>query len=119
MTSTPLLSHCNCCGLPIGPQTGEDCPRCKYPITIAKEERFLENALRDLQRVAEHGGTDLTVSGLIRRYQKRLAHLRQLESRAASVQPAIAQEQRQPDTIPAPQAVPPQPKPSEVTSLST
>ncbi len=30
----PLLSHCDCCGLPIDPEAGEDCPRCKYPITI-------------------------------------------------------------------------------------
>src|SRR5258706_15316299 len=40
MIQMQVSPHCDCCGLPINPQTGEDCPRCKYPVNFAKEERF-------------------------------------------------------------------------------
>src|SRR5947209_4376431 len=95
MFQTPL-SHCDCCGLPIRPQTGEDCPRCHYPIDVAREERFLETALRDLQRVADYGGVNLTVGDLINRYQLRLSYLRQLRQGVVLAQPATLPESRQP-----------------------
>ena len=90
------VSHCDCCGLPISPQAGENCPRCHYPIDVAREERFLETALRDLQRVADYGGVNLTVSDLINRYQLRLSYLRQLRPGVVLVQPATLPESRQP-----------------------
>ena len=61
MIQMQISPHCDCCGLPINPQTGEDCPRCKYPVNFAKEERFLARALQDLQRVATYGGENMTV----------------------------------------------------------
>jgi len=82
MLQTPT-SHCNCCGLPIDPQVGENCPRCNYPISPPKEELFLESTLRDLRRVATYGGANITVAGLIQRYQTRLNFLRHLKISAA------------------------------------
>lgn len=78
MKQTPTL-YCDCCGLAINTQAGEDCPRCNYPIGASKEERFLESALHDLRRVAAYGGANVTVAGLISRYQARLSYLRQLK----------------------------------------
>ncbi len=101
MTQAYLSSTCDCCGLTIRPESGEDCPRCNYPISYNKEERFLEFSLRDLQRVSDYGGANLTVSGLIGRYSKRLNYLRQLKfggvsSSFAAIQPAMPLEQRPP-----------------------
>ncbi|MDQ6645197.1 MAG: hypothetical protein M3Y76_12180, partial [Chloroflexota bacterium] len=79
MTQALLSSTCDCCGLTIRPESREDCPRCNYPIRFFKEERFLESTLHDLQRVSDYGGANLTVSGLIGRYSKRLNYLRQLK----------------------------------------
>ncbi len=53
------------------------CPRCGYPVDALKEERFLQNAVSDLQRVATYGGANLTVVQLIQRYQARLHALLQ------------------------------------------
>src|SRR5581483_3985055 len=72
-------THCNCCGLPLSPQMGEDCPRCGYPIAIFKEEQFLISSLRDLRRVADHGGANITITQLMRHYQNRLDLLRQVQ----------------------------------------
>ncbi len=72
------LLHCDCCGLAIDAQAGEDCPSCGYPISPPKEKHFLTSAIRDLQRVATHGGA-ITVAGLIRRYQTRLNYLNQFD----------------------------------------
>ena len=99
MIQMQVSPHCDCCGLPINPQAGEDCPRCKYPVNFAKEERFLASALQDLQRVATYGGVNMTVRDLIHRYQVRLDYLRQLRAGAALVQ-------RQPQATPPPQARP-------------
>ena len=98
MTQAYSSSTCDCCGLTIRPESGEDCPRCNYPISNNKEERFLEFSLRDLQRVSDYGGANLTVSGLIGRYSKRLNYLRQFKpggvsSSFAAIQPAITLEQ--------------------------
>ncbi len=82
MLQTPT-SHCDCCGLPIDPKVGENCPRCNYPISPPKEELFLESTLRDLRRVATYGGANITVAGLIQRYQTRLNFLRHLKISAA------------------------------------
>ena len=46
-------SRCDCCGFSTQSQTGDDCPRCGYPIDPAKEEHFLEDSLRDLQPTSE------------------------------------------------------------------
>ena len=73
------LLHCDCCGLVIHGQAGEDCPSCGYPISPPKEKRFLTSVIRDLQRVATHGGANITVAGLIRRYQARLNYLNQFD----------------------------------------
>lgn len=72
-----MLSHCDCCGLMVNARTEEDCPRCHYPINQAREERFLDSAISDLQRVAAYGGANLRVLDLISRYQRRLNALRQ------------------------------------------
>ncbi|HET9921681.1 MAG TPA: hypothetical protein VFQ30_17700 [Ktedonobacteraceae bacterium] len=82
--SQARVPHCDCCGLPIRPDAGEDCPRCHYPIDIQKEQHFLETSLRDLQRVAQYGGAKLTVTDLIRRYQSRLAYLNNLQAQSAT-----------------------------------
>ena len=101
MIQMQISPHCDCCGLPITPQAGEDCPRCKYPVNFAKEERFLASALQDLQRVATYGGVNMSVRDLIHRYQVRLTYLRQLKAGAALVQ-------RQPQAV-SPRRVQPAP----------
>ncbi len=83
------LLHCDCCGLAIDAQAGEDCPSCGYPISPPKEKHFLTSAIRDLQRVATHGGA-ITVAGLIRRYQTRLNYLNQFDVAPAPARPHIA-----------------------------
>jgi len=75
MSSSTL--HCDGCGLAIKPGGGTNCPRCGYPIDDAKEEVFLHKSIRDLQRVAQYGGANITVAHLIDRYQYRLAFLTQ------------------------------------------
>jgi len=88
---TPTFTpRCDCCGLPVDPLTMEDCPRCHYPVSPAKEERFLQSAIVDLQRIAYHGGANLRVVDLIHRYQSRLNSLQQLKVRTAPVFPALA-----------------------------
>ncbi|HZU70391.1 MAG TPA: hypothetical protein VFA09_24180 [Ktedonobacteraceae bacterium] len=77
------VSHCDSCGLTINPQAGENCPRCGYPVDPSKEEQFLEAAIHDLQRVARYGGANLTVAGLIQRYQSRLNYLQVFGTKAA------------------------------------
>src|SRR5207244_13231326 len=78
MTQQTVSPICDCCGLPIIPGSGEDCPQCNYPINRIKEEHFLESSLRDLQRVAINGGANVTVSRLIGRYRTSLNYLRSL-----------------------------------------
>jgi hypothetical protein len=68
---------CDCCGLSIDFRIRDDCPRCGYPIDVAKEQHFLEASLHDLSRTAQYGGENLTVKMLIARYGKRLDYLRQ------------------------------------------
>lgn len=78
-----MPAFCDCCGLVADLQAGEDCPRCQYPVDPAKEAHFLAAAIRDLQRVADHGGANISVFNLIHRYQWRLNSLRQLSLTAA------------------------------------
>src|SRR5258706_3586428 len=92
MIQMQVSPHCDCCGLPINPQAGEDCPRCKYPVNFAKEERFLASALQDLQRVANYGDVNMTVRVLTHRYQMRLNYLHQHRTSTVLVQ-------RQPQTV--------------------
>ncbi len=75
-----LVSHCDCCGLPVNPQTTENCPRCNYPVNPNKEEFFLQSSIHDLQRVSKYGGGNLKVDELIRRYQFRLNAVRYLKT---------------------------------------
>ncbi len=82
-----LTPRCDCCGLPVNPQAVEDCPRCNYPVSPVKEARFLESAISDLQRVADHGGANLSVRDLVYRYQWRLHTLQQLLAVAPAVSP--------------------------------
>lgn len=81
---SPYVPYCDCCGLPIHPNMGDHCPRCGYPVIISKEEGFLETSLRDLRRVATHGGSNVTVAQLIQRYQMRLNFLHQLKMKPLS-----------------------------------
>ena len=111
MLQVPYSPICDCCGLPIRPGAGEDCPRCKYPIDLAKEGRFLESSLCDLQRVADHGGANVTVRDLIARYRTRLNYLHSLQAgvfpqRVATIQPALPQEAREPGRVLIPPVVP-------------
>ncbi len=81
-----LVSHCDCCGLSVDPQTTENCPRCNYPVNPNKEELFLQSSIHDLQRVSKYGGGNLKVDELVRRYQFRLkavGYLKTLISPAA------------------------------------
>src|SRR5712692_2416903 len=75
-----LVSHCDCCGLSVNPQTTENCPRCNYPVNPNKEELFLQSSIHDLQRVSNYGGGNLRVDELIRRYQFRLNAVRHLKT---------------------------------------
>jgi hypothetical protein len=88
MTQTPI-PRCDCCGLPISREFGEDCPRCTYPLSPSKEERFLASAIRDLHRVITYGGANLTVAGLLRRYQVRLDYLNRLKGMVAPSAPLV------------------------------
>jgi hypothetical protein len=112
MTQVSLSTICDCCGLLIKPGSGDICPRCNYPLNVAKEERFLESSIRDLQRVAYHGGANLTISSLIARYQSRLTYLRGLAGvlplRPAALQPAptLPQETKEPGKLWIPPVVP-------------
>ncbi len=69
--------RCDCCGVPIQLQAGDFCPRCGYPVSMPKEEHFLEESIRNLQRVAIYGGAQATVTNLLQRYQARLQVVRQ------------------------------------------
>ena len=69
--------RCDCCGVPIQQQAGDFCPRCGYPVSMPKEEHFLEESIRNLQRVATYGGAQATVTNLLQRYQARLQAVRQ------------------------------------------
>jgi len=82
-----LVSHCDCCGLSVNPQTTENCPRCNYPVNPNKEEFFLQSSIHDLQRVSKYGGGNLKVDELIRRYQFRLNAVSYLKT---LISPAVA-----------------------------
>ncbi len=69
--------RCDCCGVPIQLQADDFCPRCGYPISMPREEHFLEESIRNLQRVATYGGAQATVTNLLQRYQARLQVVRQ------------------------------------------
>ena len=71
-----FVFHCDCCGLIVDPEVIEVCPRCKYPVKLEKEERFLESSIQELQRVSTYGGGSIKVDELIRRYKSRLFALR-------------------------------------------
>ncbi len=75
--SQPAGPCCDCCGTSINPQAGDFCHRCGYPVNMPKEEHFLEESIRNLQRVATYGGAQATVTSLLQRYQARLNVVRQ------------------------------------------
>src|SRR5439155_1133172 len=72
--------RCDCCGLMVRLTDGDDCPRCGYPVAQEKEERFLSDNIRNLQRVAAYGGASLPVATLIARYQQRQNYLWRLRT---------------------------------------
>src|SRR5437879_2665061 len=113
MIQTPV-QYCDCCGLAVDTWAGEDCPRCSYPISPPKEKRFLASAIRDLQRVAFHGGGNFTVVGLILRYQTRLNSLDQFNVAPVPARPPVVPPNR---VAPAQSSVPPVEKPSETVPL--
>ena len=114
MTQTPVSPRCDCCNQPTSPQSGENCPRCNYPVSRSKEVRFLESSLRDLQRVADFGGANLTISGLMGRYRIRLNYLRQLKPGVVPTPRMTAPQQVTPSLPPVlPEAVPPKNVPSQ------
>ena len=84
MIPTSLL-YCDCCGLSITHITGDDCPRCGYPIDAAKEEQFLASSLLSLDRVATFGGANMTVTQLIGRYRRRLSYLQKAKTLRAEL----------------------------------
>src|SRR6266487_2431894 len=84
-----LVAQCDCCGLSVDAQTTENCPRCNYPVNPDKEERFLESAINELQRVANYGGENIRVAELIRRYQLRLNAVRYLKELSSPVVPLV------------------------------
>lgn len=90
MSSMPIppRPRCDCCGVVINLQTSDYCPRCGYPISVAGEERFLEESIRNLQRVATYGGAHATVANLLQRYQTRYNVLRQQRHTAPVAQNA-------------------------------
>jgi hypothetical protein len=69
------FSLCDCCGLTVDLKQVKICPRCQYPVDPEKEQRFLEESLRDLRRVARYGGALVTVAALLQRYEGRLQFL--------------------------------------------
>ncbi|GCE16853.1 hypothetical protein [Dictyobacter kobayashii] len=74
-------SRCDCCGLPI-PGSEDECPRCGYPVELSKEKQYLRGTIRNLARVATHGGAAITVTDLLSRYQRRLDYLVGVEAQA-------------------------------------
>ncbi len=101
MSFMPLFTRrCDCCGLVIDRNFGDYCPRCGYPIEINKEERFLEESIRNLQRVATYGGAQATVTTLIQRYQARHNALRQQQFAGLAQQNAPIPAQPEPTIIP-------------------
>ena len=122
MLQVPVSPICDCCGLPIKPGAGEECPRCQYPVSLVKEERFLESALRDLQRVADYGGANLTIRGLIARYRTRLNYIHILQAgvfpqKVAAIQPPLPLETKEPGKVVAPPITPQAVQPSVLPVL--
>ncbi len=100
MFSMPLFTRrCDCCGLVVDRNFGDDCPRCGYPIKIHKEERFLEESIRNLQRVVTYGGAQATVVGLLQRYQARYNVLKQQQYAVPAQQNMPVPAQPAPTTI--------------------
>jgi hypothetical protein len=91
-----VISHCDCCGLTVDPETTENCPRCDYPVNPKKEELFLQSSIHNLQRVSRYGGSNLKVDELIRRYQFRLDTVRSLKTLISSTVSPIAVEVQAP-----------------------
>jgi hypothetical protein len=90
----PPVQRCDCCGLPVATQSGDNCPRCNYPINASKEKNFLIATIENLQRVITYGGANMTVAGLVHRYQGRLNYLRQLDAAAATAGAPLAATKR-------------------------
>src|SRR5215467_12355139 len=89
MIQTPT-PRCDCCGLPVATQSVENCPRCNYPIDVTKEKNFLIATIGNLQRVITYGGGNMTVAGLVHRYQARLNYLRQSNAAVATAGTPLA-----------------------------
>lgn len=82
-----VFSHCDCCGLAIDLTRAQVCPVCQYPVDPEKERAFLETSIRDLRRVVRYGGASITVTDLVRRYERRLHVLAGLETQGTPATP--------------------------------
>src|SRR5690242_16960046 len=92
-------SRCDCCGSP-GYGSENECLHCGYPMEFSREKAFLIGSIKNLTRVATHGGTKITVSDLISRYQSRLAYLVGLESQTQSSHPVAVGTRPIADSVP-------------------
>ena len=91
-TPVPTGLYCDCCGVIINLQAGDYCPRCGYPVNSVKEEHFLEESIRNLQRVVTYGGAQASVASLLQRYRARLDVIRRYQQYIASVRQNAAPE---------------------------
>lgn len=101
----PYVSHCAVCGYAVDPRKGPACQQCGYPVFIPEEQRYLKAVLRDLHRVGNFQGWQLTVEQLVRRSQVRvewLDHLTAAAMQPKPVKPAVKVEAPKP---PAPKPV--------------
>lgn len=86
-------SHCDSCGQIVDLAQFDHCPTCQYPVNPINEQQFLEQTIRDLQRVARYGGASLRVVELLRRYEGRLQFV---DTLVASHSAAVLAEQADP-----------------------
>ncbi len=115
---TRVNQRCDCCGQPIASDLESDCSKCGYPIAPEKERIFLESSIRNLRRVAAHGGATMTVTDLVQRYQTRLDVLNyQLQQVSAFTNTTAATRTEAAPKVPALQiseeSMPPTPLPAQ------
>ena len=99
-TPIPTGLYCDCCGVIINLQAGDYCPRCGYPVNNVKEEHFLEESIRNLQRVVTYGGAQASVASLLQRYRARLDVVHRYRQYIASVRQSTASEAVAPPLAP-------------------
>ncbi|GCE10522.1 hypothetical protein [Tengunoibacter tsumagoiensis] len=113
MDTSPPPLRCDCCGTPVDVQAASVCRTCGYPVDRVQEIVFLQQQVQNLQRVADHGGAQITIAQLIERYRRRLLQLTQAsvvaqspsEEKPLAPANAVSSEQPLPGDYPA--ATPP------------